>query len=381
MIRVEKDKLKKDMILAEDVSGKNNLNLRSGTILSDRFINILNNDSLFPITHVSITDESYQTIGVKSSYEIKTDIDAIEKAVSPNFLQQLGINEVGAGNYVLKTDLDGIREKINIAGDLLVSGNVNSCSLLQIAGDITIVGDLSNTNLVAKGDVTIQRDVTNDNKQYKINSFGKFTANEVKNANINANYIQIRNLVINSEIFANSSIDAPSAMHIQNSILRAGSNIVLGSVKQETTLIIFSDKQMKMVKSLLEIEKKLNNFDSEIEPLKQSIRVFQILKNKVNELPDLKRKELIENVKKFKEKMENKKNLQDQFVTLKIETAKIKESRIHNPIIIKDEVEKGTRVIIDNSSFVVQMKDKGVVFYKKGIIIMGKKNHEWGKIL
>lgn len=381
MVKIEKNKLKQGMVLAENITGKNNVSIKAGTTLSERYINILKNGILFSLTHILVTEESYNTTLLKSTDGLKTDVEAIEKAISPSLLEKLGIKEVGEENYVFKSDLKDVHENMNVLGDLLISGNVENCSLIQVSGDLTIVGDIINSNIITKGNITIQRDINNSYKQFKINSFGSLTANHVKNAIINSHSINIKSSIANSEITATNSIEAPSAMHIQNSTLQAANNILLGSVKQKTTLIIFSEKQMRMVKNILEIEKKLQNFEKEIEPLKQSIKVFQILRNKVNELPDIKRKELINNVRMFKQQMEKRKSLKDQFVTLKVKTAEIKESRVNNPIVIEEEIEKGTKVVIDNSSFVVQMKEKGVVFYKKGIIIMGKKNKEWGRIL
>lgn len=380
-MKIEKSKLKSGMILEEDVLGNNNITLKKGTELTDRFITILKNEILFPMTHIPVTDDSYNSILLKSSDDFITDVKAVGKVLSTNLLEELEIQEVGDKNYVVKSHLSNVKENISIPGSFLVSGNLENSTLIHVNGDLTVVGDVVNTNIVAKGHIKIQGQVKNTQNSFKINSFGDFTAGQVHRCLINADSIKIFHTINNSEVVADKNIQAPSAMHIINSKLQAGTSIILGSVKQETTLIIFSEKQMNMVKHLLEIEKTLKNFEKEMEPLKQSIKVFQILKDKVNELPESKRNELINNLKTFKQKLEEKKLLQNQFVTLKVETAKIKKSREHNPIVIEEEIEKGTKVIIDNSSFVVQMKEKGVVFYKKSMIIMGKKDKEWGKII
>lgn len=78
--------------------------------------------------------------------------------------------------------------------------------------------------------------------------------------------------------------------------------------------------------------------------------------------------------------LEKQQYLKSQVEGLKVEAAKIRASRENNPIIIEDEIEKGTKVIIDDKSLIVPTKDKGVVFYKKGMIIMGKKDKTWGTI-
>ena len=381
MVEIERKKLRKGMILANELLGKNNLYLKSGTVLTERFIKILYNDYFFSNLYIQITDESYNSISSQFDYFLQTDVGSIEELISPYLMKQLQIKDLGDNNYILNTNLEQINDDITIPGNLIISGDVDNCRLIYVNGNLTIVGNAKNSNIVAKGNISIQKDITNDNNQYKINCIGTFEANHVKNTTIKAHSIKIKSSIINSKVVATKTIEAPSAMKINNTILQAGNNLTIGSIQKDSTLIIFSDKQIKIVKNILEIENKLKNFNKEIEPLKQSIRVFQILRNKINELPDNKRTKLVENIKKFQEELEKQKNWSTQVLTLKKEANKIKESRENNPIIIEKEIEKGTKIIIDDKSLIVQMKDQGVVFYKKSIIIMGKKDKVWGKII
>ena len=380
MVKVKKDKLRPGMVVAEDIVGKNNIVLKSGTVLSERFIALLNNETLFSVNYIPVTDESYNAVLIKLPEELKKDIAITHKKISNRLIEKLQIEEIDEESYKTNTDMIDISEEINIPGNLVVNGDIINCSSIYVAGTLSVFGDIKNSNITAKGNILIHGDIENDNKYFKINSFGTVTVNNIKNATINAESINVRYSIKKSEIIADKNIEGPSAMYIQESKLQAGYNILLGSVKQKTTLIIFSEKQSQLVKKLFEIGKRLRDFDKEIEPLKQSIKVFQILRNRVNELPPEKRAKLISNMRLAQAKLAKRRFLHHQFVTLKVEAEKIKSTREKGPIIIENEVEKGTKVIIDNSSFVVHMKDKGVVFYKKGMIIMGKKDKEWGKI-
>ena len=89
---------------------------------------------------------------------------------------------------------------------------------------------------------------------------------------------------------------------------------------------------------------------------------------------------LLANLNLVKTKLEKKKFLNDQFTVLKVQTEKLRKNREQGPIVIEEEIVKGTKVMIDNHSYIVQIQDKGVVFYLKSFIIMGKKDKEWGKI-
>jgi len=377
MIKVKKEDLKPGMILAEDVIGKNNIKIKRGTSLTERTINILKNNLLFSSSVVPVTKESYNSVLLLSSEEVETT----KKVLTPNLVERLQIIKIDDENYKIEGNLENYFDEINIPGNLFVGGNIINCSFIYIAGTLSVLGDVENSHIVAKGDIMIHGDIKNRNKNFKINSFGVVTADNIYNATINANSVKVKYSIKNSDIIADTNIEGPVASHIQCSKLQAGYNIILGSVKQNSTLVIFSEKQMQVIKKLFEIEKRLKDFDKEIEPLKQSIRVFQILRSKINELPIEKRKILISNIKLFHQRIEKRKLLQKQFITLKTIASKIKEARESGPIVIEDEVEPGTKVVIDNSSFVVRMRDKGVVFYKKGMIIMGKKDKEWGVLI
>ncbi len=381
MISIKKNKLKQGMVLAQNVVGANSIVLRAGTILSERFINLLSNPGLFPNNDIFVTEASYNMLLVETVTELKGHLPEQRTSNVAQLTSSIDIEQIDDENYKTSDDIVNINQEINIPGSLTVNGDIKNCSSLFVSGQLTIYGDIMNSNITAKDNIRVNGNIINDSKSFHINSFNTIAAENIQNAKLNADYINVNQSIRNSEIIADKEIKGPAAMYIQESKLQAGLNIIIGNVKEGSILMIFSEKQAGFIRRLLKIEKKLNEFSQEIAPLQQSIQVFRILREKVNELTPEKRGELIDNIKKVKVKMEKKKYLHEQFATLRIEVRKIKESRSHNPIIVEEEVERGTRVIIDNSSLVVRMRDKGVVFYKKGIIIMGKKDKEWGRLV
>jgi len=380
MVKVKKEKLRPGMVLAEDIAGKSGVTLRTGMNLTERFIGLLSNAALFSQSDIGITPDSYNAIIMKFSEELKREGESVSLEISDELFRRHSIVKTGESDFMVEGDLSGCSEQLNIPGNLTIVGCLDRSVSLYVSGNLSVRKDLKDSNITVKKDVIIGGEVVNSSQMFKINAFGMFTAAGIHNAQVNANNVTISHSIVNSQIIADNSIEGPSAQKIQDSKLQAGYNILLGRVKEGTTLVIFSEKQLNTVRKMLEVEKRLIEFDREIEPLKQSIRVYQILKDRLNELPADKRDKLMDNLRLVKTKIEKKKFLHQQFSTLKFETDRIKKSREDGPIIVEQEIVKGTRVVIDNQSFVVQIQDKGVIFYKKSFIIMGKKDKEWGRI-
>jgi hypothetical protein len=380
VVKVRKEKLRPGMVLAEDVVGKGGVNLRAGMSLTPRYLGLLTNPTLFPQQDVNVTPDSYNSIIMKFSDELKREGEVASLEISDELFSRHGISRTGETDFLVEGDLAGCSEQLNIPGNLTVTGSIDRCVSLFISGCLAVRKDLRDTSATVKKDVTVGGEVLNSSPMFKISAFGMFSAGGIQNAQVNAGDVTITHSIVGSQVIADNSIDGPSAQKIQDSKLQAGYNILLGRVKEGTTLVIFSEKQLNTVRKMLEVEKRLVEFDREIEPLRQSIRVYQILKDRLNELPVDKREKLLNNLRLVKTKLEKKKFLHQQFSTLKFETERIRKSREDGPITVEEEIVKGTRIVIDNQSFVVQIQDKGVVFYKKSFIIMGKKDKEWGRL-
>ncbi|MDD5066135.1 MAG: FapA family protein [bacterium] len=381
MATVKKEDLKPGMILDMDVIGTNNIILRKGVPLTERYIQILKNDSLFSIREVFITDTSYHQIADKSFDHREAGGITEEKEKNPLW-DDPKFEKFEKNSYAYNGDLMDISDTINLPGSLVVRGSLINCPSVFIENKLAIFGDIKNCNINVKDEILIQGSIENTHKKFSINCQGSVTVfNSAKNCIINAEIIKINNFIVNCEVTADKYIEAPSSKDIENSKLQAGYNIILGSVAQQNVLIIFSPNQLKTIGKMFELEKQLKEYDKQIEPLKQTVQVFQILKDKLNQLNEEKKNKLITNVKLITEKVQKRNLLYQQFVTLKVETSKLKEKREKNPIVIEGLIEKGTKVMIDNSSFVVQLRAKGVIFYKKSFIIMAKKDKEWGKLI
>lgn len=295
MINVEKIKLQEGMVLAEDIIAKNNMRLNKGTILSERFITIIKNNFLFPMTQLQITDESYNM-----SMSKITDGASLTQLDSTNLMEKLQIINIDENNYIINSNLENCDENLHIPRGFIVSGDIINCKLLYVEGDLSVMGIVKNSNIICGGNLQIRKDIENNSKQFKINCSQTVDVNNVKYSKINANIINVKSSINYSEIVATDKIDAPDAMNINNSILQAGLKILLGSIQQETTLIIISNKQIKMYKDIIEIENKLKNFQKEIDPLKQSIKVFQILRDRIAELPEKSVMNLLKMLKNIK---------------------------------------------------------------------------------
>lgn len=384
MIAVKKDKVIPNMVLAEDLVGTNRLVLRTGTVLTPRFISLLQINTLFPIQSIPITNESYNVTLLKVTTADHQDISVAQTMGGPedgSLLAKYGVVSIKENLYEVSGDLTDCSETLHIPGDLSINGSMKACASVFVSGSLTVRGNVSDCSLSVKKDVMVGQAVRNTESHFKVHAFGLLTAKLIENATVNAGDVRIEKSIKDSEIIVDNNIEGPSSDQIINSRLQAGYNILLGSVSEGTTLVIYSEKQSKIMQKLFEVEKKLRDFDKEIEPLKQSIKVFQLLKDRLHELPEEKRQKLLSNVRLVKTKLEKKKFFQDQLQSYREESDKIRKSREKNPIIIEAEVVKGTKVVIDNSTFIVQTQDRGVVFYKKSIIIMGKKDKEWGRLV
>jgi hypothetical protein len=382
VITVKKEKVIPSMVLAEDLSGTNKLILRAGTVLTPRFISLLQINNLFPIELIPVTNESYNLALLKVSNEIRSpDFDGQQDpSVADEIFSRFKVSQVKEGNFEVESELLQCSEQLHIPGNLSVQGNIKNCSSIFVSGSLSVHGDIIDSNLTVKKDLIVSGCIRNTVRGHKIQAFGLISAESIERSELNAGSIQATKLISNSDMIVDNNIEGPPTANIQNSRLQAGYNIILGSVSEGTTLVIYSDRQSKIIQKLFEMEKKIRDFDKEIEPLKQSIKIFQLLKDRLHELPEDKRDKLLSHVRLVRTKLEKKKFFQDQYITYKQESDNIKKSRGVSPIIIEAEVAKGTRIVIDNSTFIVQTQDKGVVFYKKSIIIMGKKDKEWGRI-
>lgn len=366
------------MILETDVVGTNNIVLKKGIPLTERYIQILNNPSLFVITSVPVTDTSYNQTADKSF--VRTPADGQAKAADENFLlTDLRFEKMDKSSFAYNGDLADLEKPLTVPGSLVVRGSIIHCSHIFVENKLAVFGDVKDSNLSVKDEILIQGNIANTMRQFMIASQRTVTViNNIKNALISADIVKVNSIIANSEITADKYIEAPSASEIQNSQLQAGYHIILGSVAQKNVLIIFSPNQLKTIGRMFELEKQLKEFDREIEPLKQTVRVFQILKDRLNQLNEDKKNKLLSNLRLITEKIQKRNQVYQQFVTMKVETGKLKERREKNPIVVEGLIEKGTKIMIDNSSFVVQLKAKGVIFYKKSMIIMAKKDKQWG---
>jgi hypothetical protein len=385
LVRIKAEKLQPGMVLAQDLLGANGISLKTGTTLTNRFISLIGNKHLFPQDDLPVTDESYSIILARFTDEIRKESGSLRPEGGNSLLEEsigtYGITKIRDDLYAVNENLTGCPGQLNIPGTLNVNGSIMSCPSLFISGTVFVRGNVTDSGITAKKDVQILGDVINTTPSATaINCFGNFSARNVQNVRINANSIVIEHGIINSDLKADTSIEGPYADRVRDSQLQAGFNIVLGSVREKTTLVIFSEKQVDLVKKLMEVSKKIGDFDRELDPLRQSIKVYQLLKDRLQDLPADKREKLMTSLKLVKTKLEKKKFLDEQFTTLKIQSESIRKSRETMPIVINDSIAKGTKVLIDNHSFVVQLEEKGVVFYKKSFIIMGKKDREWGKL-
>ena len=169
MISIKKNKLKQGMVLAQNVVGANSIVLRAGTILSERFINLLSNPGLFPNNDIFVTEASYNMLLVETVTELKGHLPEQRTSNVAQLTSSIDIEQIDDENYKTSDDIVNINQEINIPGSLTVNGDIKNCSSLFVSGQLAIYGDIVNSNITAKDNIQVNGNIINDSKNFHIN--------------------------------------------------------------------------------------------------------------------------------------------------------------------------------------------------------------------
>ena len=215
--------------------------------------------------------------------------------------------------YEVKTDVDTTTGDIEYEGNLHIRGNVRAGFKVKASGNITIDGVVEGAELIAGGDVILQRGIQGMNRGV-IRAGGNVVATFIENATVYAGYDLEADAVLHSKVTVGRNID----IHGKNGYLiggsaRAGALIsakIIGSSMETTTVlsvgtnpeqvekvnalkqqIVESAKDKQKMTQIVELLRKKQDAEGKLDPdkaalLQKTMKSLLVLNQQISELKE-----------------------------------------------------------------------------------------------
>ncbi len=266
-------------------------------------------------------------------------------------------------------------KNINITGKNLIFENPVKDSMITTNADIIIHGGLINSKIkTSAGILTVFGNIENS----EIEIFGDLRAHKIESSKIKSTYgaCYVEESIDQSNIQAMSVIQLSNKKgEIHNSQLSCAIEIdskLVGQFNENkiSVLELIPRKKKDLFEMFFVFKQKLKAKEQKLSSLQRYIKVFTLIKDKINSLPKDKKVELINKVQEYKELKKVISQIQQEKARLFLDNEE--DDKYNRGILIRESIYPPAKIIIDGRELELKTSEHEVGFYKSGIIISGK---------
>ncbi len=265
---------------------------------------------------------------------------------------------------------------VEFGGRLIINGSVLSGSIVRAGGDILIRGKIENGQVESSGGgVYVSGSIIGT--ETEVRAFGDVKATAVNSAKVRCmGSAYIKDMIFQADLRAKNIVNMDGGDGIiEASYVEAGMEISVKSIGSyragmgSTQVVLENYKQKELFEIVMIFQQKIKQKEARFAELAKVIDIIRILGSRVTSLSNEKKHDLALKVKEYNE-------IKVQLAEIKIEKQKVMRKREHandvqRSIVAKSEVFSGVEVRIDNAKVNVNQKYDNVIFYKRGIVIIG----------
>ncbi|HOJ49738.1 MAG TPA: hypothetical protein PKW55_02900 [Spirochaetota bacterium] len=279
----------------------------------------------------------------------------------------------------------------------VIKGPIKSLNIRELSKDIKIIGDVVDSSIFSINNIEIYGNVLNSkivSNSARISIIGKVIKSEIKgfslvkifaaeNSIIESTFssCRIENYLYNSTVKAFSIIENQKGNIIKSELI-SGMEINLYNVgkagkNSNSNLKVIKKNSNNIFEVVFVHKQKINDLEIKLKELERYIKVLTIIKEKIETLPDDKRKEI-------KNKIEEYKKTKEYLSFIKEETRRLlisdpEEIKYNRVIIVNNLLYPPAKITIDGKETEINEELKQVAFYNSGIIIKGEVNKVYNK--
>ncbi len=270
--------------------------------------------------------------------------------------------------HQIKGDVNQLNSRVEFNGDIEISGNVESGTVIRSTRSITISGVVEAAEIYAGGDIVLKRGIQGNNKA-KIVCNGNLYADFIEHTTVKAKGDVNSNSILNSEVFADGQV-----------ILTGKRGTLIGGYthgrKGIKCVNLGNDVEVKTVAHVgLETKEYLKNQDV----LRKDVYLrdqLQTILNRMNHIlaqkkvAPIKKEDLLELNELNEKKKEFTAELKDNIRELEIISKIVEEAR-YAEIRVEDHVYKGAIIAIDASRMPIQDSTRYMIYRGVNGVIEG----------
>ena len=272
----------------------------------------------------------------------------------------------------------------------IIKGNVKSLNIKELSKEVVIIGNVIDTtifstnNIEIYGNVEKSKIVSNSGRievvgkvsNSEIKAFSFVKINSVENSLIESSFssCMIEGYIYNSSIKAFSIIENTKGNTL-NSNLNSGMEISLynigkSGINSESELKISKKNSNNIFEVVFVHKQKISDLDLRLKELERYIKVLDIIKDKINTLPEEKKREITLKIREYKKNKEYLNFIKEE--TRRLLITDPEEIKYNRTIIIKNDLFPPVKISIDGKEEKILEQLKEVAFYNSGIIIKGE---------
>lgn len=253
---------------------------------------------------------------------------------------------------------------------LIIQGDLSRCTI-EIDHDLTVTGSVSGSRISSSGgSIRLQGAVMRS----KIEAFSDIFVQEASGSKFISQYgacffeASVQHCLINAMSLIQTRPEAP----VIHSSLTCSLEIDAGQVgspesRENSVLELLPRKKTQLFELYFVYQQKLGNKEKALEKLAREIRVFSLIRDQIQDLPEEKKREL-------KEKAEKYQALKTEVARIREEQKRMfmthpEEDRYNRAILVHKALYPPVKVMIDGRELSITRPENSAGFYKSGIVI------------
>lgn len=272
-----------------------------------------------------------------------------------------------SNEYEVKTDVDNSTGDIEYDGNIKIFGNIRAGFKVKATGNITVNGVVEGAELIAGGDITLQRGILGMNRGI-LRAGGSIVSTYIENAIVYAQNNLEADAVLHSKVTVNGIVDIHGRNgYIIGGEVRAGSLIsakIIGSA-METNTILSVGSSPELMEQLNEEKQKIASLTQDRAKLNQIVELLRKKQETEGKLDDAKKELLQKSMKNLIIISEQLTEAKNHYIELSSNVCEDSEARIK----VMGIIHPGVKLEFGDQSYFVREKNDFCQYVKKGVDI------------